>query len=57
MLIAHNDPRRDVYFTIDPKSNSPVDFGNSVNDPTFPTNYVSYDENTLIWAEAAYRHR
>ena len=69
LLVAHNDPRRSVYFTVctaaiaraygctvgAPAPAGIADFGDIVNDPAYPTKYVSYDENTLIWSEAAYR--
>jgi len=71
LLVAHNDPRRDLYFTVctaanvkqsftdcQPGAAAPtglLDFGDIVNDPTFQVPLVTYNENTLIWAEAAYR--
>jgi hypothetical protein len=50
LLEARNDPRRDEYFDAD---------GARLSDdrlaPDFQQPFVTYDENTLIWAEAAYR--
>jgi starch-binding outer membrane protein, SusD/RagB family len=50
LLEARNDPRRDEYFDAD---------GGRLSDdrlaPDFQQPFVTYDENTLIWAEAAYR--
>jgi hypothetical protein len=56
LLVAHNDPRRDLYFTANSSTPGDLsDFGNFVNDPTYQVPLVTYRENTLIWAEAAYR--
>ena len=56
LLVAHHDPRRDVYFTANSDTVGDLaDFGDFVNDPAYPTPFVTFDENTLIWAEAAYR--
>jgi hypothetical protein len=50
LLDARNDPRRLDYFNV---------IGDDLSDtrllPDFAQPYVSYDENTLIWAEAAFR--
>jgi hypothetical protein len=56
LMQARNDPRRPVYFAgpVDPDVGTQVDFG-EVDDPTYPQQIFSADENTLIWAEAAYR--
>jgi starch-binding outer membrane protein, SusD/RagB family len=56
LMQARNDPRRPVYFAggVDPDVGTQVDFG-EVDDPTYPQHIFSADENTLIWAEAAYR--
>jgi len=56
LMQARNDPRRPVYFSgaVDPSVGTQVDFG-SVADATYPQQIFSADENTLIWAEAAYR--
>src|SRR5258705_5507718 len=53
---ARSAPRRPVYYDgpIDPGVGTQVDFG-SVDDPTYPQQIFSADENSLIWAEAAYR--
>ena len=71
LLVAHNDPRRDLYFTVcttanekqsftgcvpgDPAPSGLIDFGDFVNDPSFQVPLVTYNENTLIAAEALYR--
>ncbi len=49
-LEARNDPRRDEYFNA-----SGGDLSDARLAPDFQQPYVTYDENTLIWAEAAYR--
>jgi hypothetical protein len=54
LLKARNDPRRDDYFDHD-ASDQPTDLSTTRLAPDFQQPYVSYDENTLIWAEAAYR--
>ena len=56
LMQARNDPRRAVYYdgAVDPDAGTQVDFG-TVDDPTYPQQIFSADENTLIWAEAAYR--
>jgi hypothetical protein len=56
LMEARNDPRLPVYFDgpVDPDVGTQVDFGD-VDDPTYPQPIFSADENTLIWAEAAYR--
>jgi hypothetical protein len=56
LMQARNDPRRPVYFDgpVDPVVGIQTDFG-TVDDPTYPQPILSADENTLIWAEAAYR--
>ena len=50
LLESRNDIRRLEYFN---------DLGDDLSDtrlaPDFAQPYVSYDENTLIWSEAAYR--
>jgi hypothetical protein len=51
-LASRNDPRRDEYFrTVKGK----LDLSAERLAPDFQQPYVTYDENTLIWAEAAYR--
>jgi starch-binding outer membrane protein, SusD/RagB family len=51
-IAARNDPRRTQYFKT-------TAAGEEISDerlaPDFQQPYVTYDENTLIWAEAAYR--
>ena len=56
LMQARNDPRRPVYYDgpVDPDVGTQVDFG-EVDDPTYPQQIFSADENSLIWAEAAYR--
>ena len=56
LMQTRNDPRRPVYFAgpVDPDVGTQIDFGD-VDDPTYPQPIFSADENTLIWAEAAYR--
>ena len=54
LLKSRNDPRRDEYFAHD-AADRPIDLSTERLAPDFPQPYVSYDENTLIWAEAAYR--
>lgn len=56
LLRSRHDPRRTDYFQINPKTDSAVQISATrLNNPAYPQVYVSYDENTLIWAEAAYR--
>jgi hypothetical protein len=56
LMQVRNDPRRPVYYdgAVDPDVGTQVDFG-EVDTPTYPQQIFSADENTLIWAEAAYR--
>ena len=56
LMQARNDPRRPVYFSgaVDPAVGTQVDFGD-VATATYPQPIFSADENTLTWAEAAYR--
>jgi starch-binding outer membrane protein, SusD/RagB family len=54
LLKARNDPRRNDYFQHD-AADQPIDLSVARLAPDYPQPYVSYDENTLIWAEAAYR--
>ncbi|MEO8579762.1 MAG: SusD/RagB family nutrient-binding outer membrane lipoprotein [Gemmatimonadales bacterium] len=56
LMQARTDPRRPIYFAgaIDPGVGTQVDFGD-VDTPTYPQPIFSADENSLIWAEAAYR--
>ena len=56
LMQARSDPRRPVYFSgaVDPDVGTQVDFGD-VATPTYPQPIFSADENTLTWAEAAYR--
>ena len=56
LMQARNDPRRSVYFdgAVDPDVGTQVEFG-EVDEPTYSQQIFSADENTLIWAEAAYR--
>jgi hypothetical protein len=51
-LSARGDPRRTQYFKT---TASGEDISDARLAPDFQQPYVTYDENTLIWAEAAYR--
>jgi hypothetical protein len=54
LLIARNDPRDTAYFSHN--SDGSVNWlSKTRNAPDFQQPFVTYDENTLIWAEAAYR--
>lgn len=52
ILLRRNDPRRTEYFAT---SGNPRWISDERDAPDFQQPYVTYDENTLIWAEAAYR--
>jgi hypothetical protein len=54
LLKARGDPRRNDYFQHN-AADQPTDLSVARLAPNFQQPYVSYDENTLIWAEAAYR--
>jgi hypothetical protein len=54
LLKARNDPRRTDYFQHN-AAGVPTDLSVARLAPDYQQPYVSYDENTLIWAEAAYR--
>ena len=56
LMQARSDPRRSLYFAgaVDPDVGTQVEFGD-VASPTYPQPIFSADENTLTWAEAAYR--
>jgi len=54
LLKSRNDPRRTDYFQHN-AADQPIDLSVARLAPDYPQSYVSYDENTLIWAEAAYR--
>jgi len=54
ILKARNDPRLSQYFALDAAGN-PIDLSATRLAKDFQQPYVTYDENTLIWAEAAYR--
>lgn len=54
LLKARNDPRDTVYFSHD-KTGALEDLSDARLAPDFPQPFVTYDENTLLWAEAAYR--
>jgi len=56
LMDARDDPRLPVYYDgdVDPDVGAQVDFG-QVDEPTYSQQIFSADENTLIWAEAAYR--
>jgi starch-binding outer membrane protein, SusD/RagB family len=54
ILQRRNDPRRAQYFDV--SGSKTPDWLSSVRGAAnFQQPYVTYDENTLIWAEAAYR--
>jgi len=50
LLESRNDPRRAQYF-----NGGATRLSDARLAPNFPQPFVTYDENTLIWAEAAYR--
>jgi hypothetical protein len=50
LLQSRNDPRRNDYFNA-----AGDDLSDARLAPDFAQPFVTYDENTLIWAEAAYR--
>ena len=54
ILQRRNDPRRAEYFDVDGTS-TPDWLSTTRGSAGFQQPYVTYDENTLIWAEAAYR--
>jgi hypothetical protein len=53
ILARRNDPRRAEYFN--PPASNPRWLSATRGAKDFQQPYVTYDENTLIWAEAAYR--
>lgn len=54
LLRSRNDPRRFDYFSYTAAGNRDW-ISATRNNPAYQQPYVTYDENTLIWAEAAYR--
>ncbi len=50
LLASRNDPRRFTYFNA-----AGTDLSDARLAPDYAQPYVTYDENTIIWAEAAYR--
>jgi hypothetical protein len=50
LLTTRSDPRRPDYF-----KGAATNLSGARLAPNYPQTFVSYDENTLIWAEAAYR--
>lgn len=54
LLIARGDPRDTTYFSHN-KDGSLNDIADARLAPDFAQPFVTYDENTLLWAEAAYR--
>ena len=50
LLNTRSDPRRPDYF-----NGAATNLSGTRLAPNYPQTFVSYDENTLIWAEAAYR--
>jgi len=55
LLVARNDPRRTAYFTVDPVTLKATSLSATRVGKSFPQPIVTYAENLLIWAEAAYR--
>jgi hypothetical protein len=55
LLIARGDPRDTAYFSHN-KDGSLNDIADARLAPDFAQPFVTYDENTLLWAEAAYRN-
>ncbi|MDQ6689692.1 MAG: SusD/RagB family nutrient-binding outer membrane lipoprotein [Gemmatimonadota bacterium] len=54
LMASRKDPRRMNYFSFTPSGAR--DWISDVrNNPAYHQPFVTYDENTLIWAEAAYR--
>jgi hypothetical protein len=54
ILQRRNDPRRSEYFNVKSTA-TPTWLSSTRGAASFQQPYVTYDENTLIWAEAAYR--
>jgi starch-binding outer membrane protein, SusD/RagB family len=54
LLASRADPRRTNYFSYT-DAGARDWISDTRNEPDFQQPYVTYDENTLIWAEAAYR--
>jgi hypothetical protein len=54
ILQRRNDPRRAEYFNVKSTA-TPTWLSSARGAANFQQPYVTYDENTLIWAEAAYR--
>ena len=52
LLVARGDPRRTQYFSL---TGNPRWLSATRGADDFQQPYVTYDENTLIWAEAAFR--
>jgi hypothetical protein len=52
LLASRNDPRRTEYFSL---TSNPRWLSATRGAADFQQPYVTYDENTLIWAEAAFR--
>ena len=55
LLEARHDPRRTDYFQLDVAADTAVQLSGVRIAPDFQQPYVTYDENTLIWSEAAWR--
>lgn len=55
LLKSRNDPRRTQYFAINAKTDSATQISAVRLDPAYQQPFVTYDENTLRWAESAYR--
>lgn len=54
LLLSRNDPRRTEYFSYT-GSGARDWISDERNEPAYQQPFVTFDENTLIWAEAAYR--
>ncbi len=55
LLRSRNDPRRAQYFAINAKTDSATQISAVRLDAAYQQPFVTYDENTLRWAESAYR--
>ena len=55
LLKSRNDPRATEYFATDSTGTVAVQLSDTRLAPDFHQPFVTYDENTLIWAEAAWR--
>lgn len=55
LLQARMDPRLDQYFAFNTDDKAYEDLSATRLSPTFSQPFVTFDENTLLWAEAVYR--